>query len=162
MILVSGKKYNKLKGELSLAKIEIEKLKDSLKCEKDRNYRVLEDKSKKENNYLKQIENLKNSGKKFEELINFKTNLNREKDDKILELEKKLRLSNSARGGMQRIINTLKRTIEELEKSEKVLKVKKIRSCKGTTQKMKAPRVQKNSVRRTLKEIDALRGNSED
>ncbi|CDE49560.1 unknown [Firmicutes bacterium CAG:460] len=162
MILVSGKKYNKLKGELSLAKIEIEKLKDSLKCEKDRNYRVLEDKSKKENNYLKQIENLKNSGKKFEELINFKTNLNREKDDKILELEKKLRLSNSARGGMQRIINALKRTIEELEKSEKVLKVKKIRSCKGTTQKMKAPRVQKNSVRRTLKEIDALRGNSED
>lgn len=162
MILVSGKKYNKLKGELSLAKIEIEKLKDSLKCEKDRNYRVLEDKSKKENNYLKQIENLKNSGKKLEELINFKTNLNREKDDKILELEKKLRLSNSARGGMQRIINALKRTIEELEKSEKVLKVKKIRSCKGTTQKMKAPRVQKNSVRRTLKEIDALRGNSED
>lgn len=162
MILVSGKKYNKLKGELSLAKIEIEKLKDSLKCEKDRNYRVLEDKSKKENNYLKQIENLKNSGKKFEELINFKTNLNREKDDKILELEKKLRLSNSARGGMQRIINALKRTIQELEKSEKVLKVKKIRSCKGTTQKMKAPRVQKNSVRRTLKEIDALRGNSED
>lgn len=162
MILVSGKKYNKLKGELSLAKIEIEKLKDSLKCEKDRNYRVLEDKSKKENNYLKQIENLKNSGKKFEELINFKTNLNREKDDKILELEKKLRLSNSARGGMKRIINALKRTIEELEKSEKVLKVKKIRSCKGTTQKMKAPRVQKNSVRRTLKEIDALRGNSED
>ena len=162
MILVSGKKYNKLKGELSLAKIEIEKLKDSLKCEKDRNYRVLEDKSKKENNYLKQIENLKNSGKKFEELINFKTNLNREKDDKILKLEKKLRLSNSARGGMQRIINALKRTIEELEKSEKVLKVKKIRSCKGTTQKMKAPRVQKNSVRRTLKEIDALRGNSED
>nr|DAN88578.1 MAG TPA: hypothetical protein [Caudoviricetes sp.] len=162
MILVSGKKYNKLKGELSLAKIEIEKLKNSLKCEKDRNYRVLEDKSKKENNYLKQIENLKNSGKKFEELINFKTNLNREKDDKILELEKKLRLSNSARGGMQRIINALKRTIEELEKSEKVLKVKKIRSCKGTTQKMKAPRVQKNSVRRTLKEIDALRGNSED
>ena len=143
MILVSGKKYNKLKDELSSAKIEIEKLKDSLKCEKDRNYRVLEDKSKKENSYLKQIENLKNSGKKFEELINFKTNLNREKDDKILELEKKLRLSNSARGGMQRIINALKRTIQELEKSEKVLKVKKIRSCKGTTQKMKAPRVQK-------------------
>jgi hypothetical protein len=27
---------------------------------------------------------------------------------------------------------------------------------------MKAPRVQKNSVRRTLKEIDSLRGNSED
>lgn len=162
MILVSGKKYNKLKGELSLAKIEIEKLKDSLKCEKDRNYRVLEDKSKKENSYLKEIEDLKNSVKKFEELINSKTNLNREKDDKILELEKKLRLSNSARGGMQRIINALKRTIEELEKSEKVLKVKKIRSCKGTTQKMKAPRVQKNSVRRTLKEIDALRGNSED
>lgn len=162
MILVSGKKYNKLKDELSSAKIEIEKLKDSLKCEKDRNYRVLEDKSKKENSYLKQIENLKNSGKKFEELINFKTNLNREKDDKILELEKKLRLSNSARGGMQRIINALKRTIQELEKSEKVLKVKKIRSCKGTTQKMKAPRVQKNSVRKTLKEIDALRGNSED
>lgn len=162
MILVSGKKYNKLKGELSLAKIEIEKLKDSLKCEKDRNYRVLEDKSKKENSYLKEIEDLKNSVKKFEELINSKTNLNHEKDDKILELEKKLRLSNSARGGMQRIINALKRTIEELEKSEKVLKVKKIRSCKGTTQKMKAPRVQKNSVRRTLKEIDALRGNSED
>lgn len=162
MILVSGKKYNKLKGELSLAKIEIEKLKDSLKCEKDRNYRVLEDKSKKENSYLKEIEDLKNSVKKFEELINSKTNLNREKDDKILELEKKLRLSNSARGGMQRIINALKRTIEELEKSEKVLKVKKIRSCKGTTQKMKAPRVQKNSVRRTLKEIDALWGNSED
>ena len=162
MILVSGKKYNKLKGELSLAKIEIEKLKDSLKCEKDRYYRVLEDKSKKENSYLKEIEDLKNSVKKFEELINSKTNLNREKDDKILELEKKLRLSNSARGGMQRIINALKRTIEELEKSEKVLKVKKIRSCKGTTQKMKAPRVQKNSVRRTLKEIDALRGNSED
>ena len=162
MILVSGKKYNKLKGELSLAKIEIEKLKDSLKCEKDRNYRVLEDKSKKENSYLKEIEDLKNSVKKFEELIYSKTNLNREKDDKILELEKKLRLSNSARGGMQRIINALKRTIEELEKSEKVLKVKKIRSCKGTTQKMKAPRVQKNSVRRTLKEIDALRGNSED
>lgn len=162
MILVSGKKYNKLKDELSLAKNEIEELKDSLKCEKDRNYKILEDKSKKEKNYLKQIENLKNSGKKFEELINSKTNLNREKDDRISELEKKLRLSNSARGGMQRIINALNKTIEELEKSEKVLKVKKIRSCKGTTQKMKAPRVQKNSVRRTLKEIDALRGNSED
>lgn len=161
MILVSGKKYNKLKDELSLAKNEIEELKDSLKCEKDRNYKILQDKSKKENNYLKQIENLKNSGKNFEELINSKTNLNREKDDRISELEKKLRLSNSARGGMQRIINALNKTIEELEKSEKVLKVKKIRSCKGTTQKMKAPRVQKNSVRRTLKEIDALRGNSE-
>lgn len=162
MILVSGKKYKKLKGELSLAKNEIEELKDSLKCEKDRNYKILQDKSKKENDYLKQIENLKNSGKKFEELINSKTNLNREKDDRISELEKKLRLSNSARGGMQRIINALNKTIEELENSEKVLKVKKIRSCKGTTQKMKAPRVQKNSVRRTLKEIDALRGNSED
>lgn len=162
MILVSGKKYNKLKDELSSAKIEIEKLKDSLKCEKDRNYRVLEDKSKKENSYLKQIEDLKNSGKKFEKLINSKTNLNREKDNKISELERKLRLSNSARGGMQKTINTLTKKIESFEKSVKVLKVKKIRSCKGTTQKMKAPRVQKNSVRRTLKEIDSLRGNSED
>ncbi len=34
MILVSGKKYNKLKDEFSLAKNEIEELKDSLKCEK--------------------------------------------------------------------------------------------------------------------------------
>lgn len=162
MILVSGKKYNKLKNELSSVKNEIEELKDSLKCEKDRNYKLLVDKSEKEINYLKQIKILENSCKKFEELINSKTNLNREKDDRISELEKKLRLSNSARGGMQRIINALNKTIEELEKSKKVLKVKKIRSCKGTTQKMKAPRVQKNSVRRTLKEIDALRGNSED
>lgn len=162
MILVSGKKYNKLKNELSSAKNEVKELKDSLKCEKDRNYKILQDKSEKETEYLEQIKILKSSGKKFEELINSKTNINREKDDRISELEKKLRLSNSARGGMQRIINALKRTIEELEKSEKVLKVKKIRSCKGTTQKMKAPRVQKNSVRRTLKEIDALRGNSED
>ena len=157
MILVSGKKYNKLKDEFSLAKNEIEELKDSLKCEKDRNY-----KSEKEKNYLKQIKILENSCKKLKELSNSKANLNREKDNRISELEKKLRLSNSARGGMQRIINTLKRTIEELEKSKKVLKVKKIRSCKGTTQKMKAPKVQKNSVRRTLKEIDSLRGNSED
>lgn len=162
MILVSGKKYNKLKDEFSLAKNEIEELKDSLKCEKDRNYKLLVDKSEKEKNYLKQIKILENSCKKLKELSNSKANLNREKDNRISELEKKLRLSNSARGGMQRIINTLKRTIEELEKSKKVLKVKKIRSCKGTTQKMKAPRVQKNSVRRTLKEIDALRGNSED
>ena len=162
MILVSGKKYNKLKDELSSAKNEIEELKDSLKCEKDRNYKILEDKSEKEKNYLKQIKILENSCKKLKELSNSKANLNREKDNRISELEKKLRLSNSARGGMQRIINTLKRTIEELEKSKKVLKVKKIRSFKGTTQKMKAPRVQKNSVRRTLKEIDALRGNSED
>lgn len=162
MILVSGKKYNKLKNELSSVKNEVKELEDSLKCEKDRNYKILQDKSEKETEYLEQIKILESSVKKFEELINSKTNLNREKDDKILELEKKLRLSNSARGGMQRIINTLKRTIEELEKSKKVLKVKKIRSCKGTTQKMKAPKVQKNSVRRTLKEIDALRGNSED
>lgn len=162
MILVSGKKYNKLKNELSSVKNEVKELEDSLKCEKDRNYKILQDKSEKETEYLEQIKILESSVKKFEELINSKTNLNREKDDKILELEKKLRLSNSARGGMQRIINKLKRAIEELEKSEKVLKVKKIRSCKGTTQKMKAPKVQKNSVRRTLKEIDALRGNSED
>lgn len=162
MILVSGKKSNKLKNELSSVKNEVKELEDSLKCEKDRNYKILQDKSEKETEYLEQIKILESSVKKFEELINSKTNLNREKDDKILELEKKLRLSNSARGGMQRIINKLKRAIEELEKSEKVLKVKKIRSCKGTTQKMKAPRVQKNSVRRTLKEIDALRGNSED
>lgn len=162
MILVSGKKYNKLKNELSSVKNEVKELEDSLKCEKDRNYKILQDKSEKETVYLEQIKILESSVKKFEELINSKTNLNREKDDKILELEKKLRLSNSARGGMQRIINKLKRAIEELEKSEKVLKVKKIRSCKGTTQKMKAPRVQKNSVRRTLKEIDSLRGNSED
>lgn len=162
MILVSGKKYNKLKDEFSLAKNEIEELKDSLKCEKDRNYKILEDKSEKEKNYLKQIKILENSCKKLKELSNSKANLNREKDNRISELEKKLRLSNSARGGMQRIINTLKRTIEELEKSKKVLKVKTKRSCKGTTQKMKAPKVQKNSVRRTLKEIDALRGNSED
>jgi chromosome segregation ATPase len=162
MILVSGKKYNKLKNELSSVKNEVKELEDSLKCEKDRNYKILQDKSEKETEYLEQIKILESSVKKFEELINSKTNLNREKDDKILELEKKLRLSNSARGGMQRIINKLKRAIEELEKSEKVLKVKKIRSCKGTTQKMKAPRVQKNSVRRTLKEIDSLRGNSED
>lgn len=162
MILVSGKKYNKLKNELSSVKNEVKELEDSLKCEKDRNYKILQDKSEKETEYLEQIKILESSVKKFEELINSKTNLNREKDYKILELEKKLRLSNSARGGMQRIINKLKRAIEELEKSEKVLKVKKIRSCKGTTQKMKAPRVQKNSVRRTLKEIDSLRGNSED
>lgn len=162
MILVSGKKYNKLKNELSSVKNEVKELEDSLKCEKDRNYKILQDKSEKETEYLEQIKILESSVKKFEELINSKTNLNREKDDKILELEKKLRLSNSARGGMQRIINKLKRAIEELEKSEKVLKVKKIRSCKGTTQKMKAPRVQKNSVRRTLKKIDSLRGNSED
>lgn len=162
MILVSGKKYNKLKNELSSVKNEVKELEDSLKCEKDRNYKILQDKSEKETEYLEQIKILESSVKKFEELINSKTNLNHEKDDKILELEKKLRLSNSARGGMQRIINKLKRAIEELEKSEKVLKVKKIRSCKGTTQKMKAPRVQKNSVRRTLKEIDSLRGNSED
>lgn len=162
MILVNGKKYNKLKNELSSVKNEVKELEDSLKCEKDRNYKILQDKSEKETEYLEQIKILESSVKKFEELINSKTNLNREKDDKILELEKKLRLSNSARGGMQRIINKLKRAIEELEKSEKVLKVKKIRSCKGTTQKMKAPRVQKNSVRRTLKEIDSLRGNSED
>lgn len=162
MVLVSGKKYNKLKNELSSVKNEVKELEDSLKCEKDRNYKILQDKSEKETEYLEQIKILESSVKKFEELINSKTNLNREKDDKILELEKKLRLSNSARGGMQRIINKLKRAIEELEKSEKVLKVKKIRSCKGTTQKMKAPRVQKNSVRRTLKEIDSLRGNSED
>lgn len=162
MILVSGKKYNKLKNELSSVKNEVKELEDSLKCEKDRNYKILQDKSEKETEYLEQIKILESSVKKFEELINSKTNLNREKDDKILELEKKLRLSNSARGGMQRIINKLKRAIEELEKSEKVLKVKKIRSFKGTTQKMKAPRVQKNSVRRTLKEIDSLRGNSED
>lgn len=162
MILVSGKKYNKLKNELSSVKNEVKELEDSLKCEKDRNYKILQDKSEKETEYLEQIKILESSVKNFEELINSKTNLNREKDDKILELEKKLRLSNSARGGMQRIINKLKRAIEELEKSEKVLKVKKIRSCKGTTQKMKAPRVQKNSVRRTLKEIDSLRGNSED
>lgn len=162
MILVSGKKYNKLKNELSSVKNEVKELEDSLKCEKDRNYKILQDKSEKETEYLEQIKILESSVKKFEELINSKTNLNREKDDKILELEKKLRLSNSARGGMQRIINKLKRAIEELEKSEKVLKVKKIRGCKGTTQKMKAPRVQKNSVRRTLKEIDSLRGNSED
>ena len=125
MILVSGKKYNKLKDELSLAKNEIEELKDSLKCEKDRNYKILEDKSEKEKNYLKQIKILENSCKKLKELSNSKANLNREKDNRISELEKKLRLSNSARGGMQRIINTLKRTIEELEKSKKVLKVKK-------------------------------------
>lgn len=162
MILVSGKKYNKLKNELSSVKNKVKELEDSLKCEKDRNYKILQDKSEKETEYLEQIKILESSVKKFEELINSKTNLNREKDDKILELEKKLRLSNSARGGMQRIINKLKKAIEELEKSEKVLKVKKIRGCKGTTQKMKAPRVQKNSVRRTLKEIDALRGNSED
>lgn len=162
MILVSGKKYNKLKNELSSVKNEVKELEDSLKCEKDRNYKILQDKSEKETEYLEQIKILESSVKKFEELINSKTNLNREKDDKILELEKKLRLSNSARGGMQRIINKLKRAIEELEKNEKVLKVKKIRSCKGTTQKMKAPRVQKKSVRRTLKEIDSLRGNSED
>lgn len=162
MILVNGKKYNKLKNELSSVKNKVKELEDSLKCEKDRNYKILQDKSEKETEYLEQIKILESSVKKFEELINSKTNLNREKDDKILELEKKLRLSNSARGGMQRIINKLKRAIEELEKSEKVLKVKKIRSCKGTTQKMKAPRVQKNSVRRTLKEIDSLRGNSED
>ena len=141
MILVSGKKYNKLKNELSSVKNEVKELEDSLKCEKDRNYKILQDKSEKETEYLEQIKILESSVKKFEELINSKTNLNREKDDKILELEKKLRLSNSARGGMQRIINKLKRAIEELEKSEKVLKVKKIRSCKGTTQKMKAPRV---------------------
>ena len=162
MILVSGKKYNKLKNELSSAKNEVKELKDSLKCEKDRNYKLLVDKSEKEKKYLIQIKILENSCKKLKELSNSKANLNREKNNRISELEKKLRLSNSARGGMQRIINTLKRTIEELEKSKKVLKVKKIRSCKGTTQKMKAPRVQKNSVRRTLKEIDALRGNSED
>ena len=65
MILVSCKKYNKLKDELSLAKNEIEELKDSLKCEKDRNYKILEDKSEKEKNYLKQIKILENSCKKL-------------------------------------------------------------------------------------------------
>lgn len=112
MILVSGKKYNKLKNELSSVKNEVKELEDSLKCEKDRNYKILQDKSEKETEYLEQIKILESSVKKFEELINSKTNLNREKDDKILELEKKLRLSNSARGGMQRIINKLKRAIE--------------------------------------------------
>ena len=103
---------------------------------------------------------MKNIESKNAELINSERKLNKTKDSKISELEKKLRLSNSARGGMQRAINTLTKKIEEYEKNKKVLKVRKIRGCKGTTQKMKAPRIQNNSVRRTLKEIDSIRGNS--
>lgn len=162
MILVSGKKYNKLKDELSLAKNEIDGLKDSLECEKNKNYKILKDKTTKENNYLEQIKTMEDIERKNVELINSERKLNKKKDSKISELERKLRLSNSARGGMQRAINTLTKKLEEYQKNENLFKVKKIKSCKGTTQKMKAPRVQKNSVRRTLKEIDSLRGNSED
>lgn len=161
MVLVSRKKYNKLKEELSSAQIEIDGLKDSLECEKNKNYKILEDKTTKENNYLEQIKTMEDIERKNVELINSERKLNKKKDSKISELERKLRLSNSARGGMQRAINTLTKKLEEYQKNENLFKVKKIKSCKGTTQKMKVPKVQISSVRNTLKEISKVREHEE-
>ena len=77
MVLVSRKKYNKLKEELSSAQIEIDGLKDSLECEKNENYKILKDKTTKENNYLEQIKTMEGIERKNVELINSERKLNK-------------------------------------------------------------------------------------
>lgn len=107
MILVSRKKYDKVKEKLDLAYEHIKKITNSLETEQRRNYTLLEDKSKKEDNYLKSIETLESEKKQLCKILEIKENIISTKELKIMDLNKKLRISNSSRGGMQRKINTL-------------------------------------------------------
>ena len=142
MILVSRKKYDKVKEKLDLAYEHIKKITNSLETEQRRNYTLLEDKSEK---------------KQLCKILETKENIISTKELKIMDLNKKLRISNSSRGGMQRKINTLTKELAEYKRFKKILKVTKVRSCKATTQKMKYPKIQTNSVRKALKEIDNIR-----
>lgn len=157
MILVSRKKYDKVKEKLDLAYEHIKKITNSLETEQRRNYTLLEDKSEKEDNYLKSIETLESEKKQLCKILEIKENIISTKELKIMDLNKKLRISNSSRGGMQRKINTLTKELAEYKRFKKILKVTKVRSCKATTQKMKYPKIQTNSVRKALKEIDNIR-----
>lgn len=158
MILVSRRKYNELKMRTG-AKIdrlisENQRLNSELASQKDKNFKLLTDKSAKEDSYILQIKEISNS---YQTKIFFLEKRLENKDSEIGNLKQKLRLSNSAKGGLQRSLNYLKNKNKELKTTSKIIKV---RPCKGTIQKMKAPKTQINSVRRELKEIDNVRRNS--
>lgn len=160
MMLVSRKRYNKLNDayvrEITM-RLELEKKYKNLE---NKNFEFLEELTKREKNYEKQLNLRETMNKELFESVADKTKkiasleTNLKKKEKILsETKDKLRKANSAKGGITRAYQNLKKNLED----EKAYKVKKIRPCKAKPQKVNLTRIQNSSVQRALKEIDEVR-----
>ena len=147
MILVSGKKYKAVLRAKEKKEEIISELKEVIENLQKQNLNLLVCKNDAEEKSNKQLsECVAKNQKKIEEMtIDYEL--------KIEDLRKKLKQANSSRGGLQASVSKLRAEIKELKESSR-LKVKKIKSCRGTTQKMRTSKHQRGSVRNFLKELN--------
>lgn len=160
MILVSKRKYDKLNDayarEITM-RLELEK---EYKTLENKNYEFLEELNKREKFYEKQLNLRETMNKelsasvadKTKKIASLETNL-KKKEKLLSETKEKLRKANSAKGGITRAYQNLKKKLED----GKIYKVKKIRACRAIPQKVNSTRPQNSSVQRELKEIDEVR-----